>query len=113
MDLFQFADSRPMHGRGDHQTSVEAAAKVALKISPKRLAVLAFAQQHGPFIDSQLKAHWPDAPESTYRKRRSELAAVGLLEATGGKVPNDKGSNEIVWRITRAGQRALEEMTNA
>jgi hypothetical protein len=39
------------------------------------------------------------APESTYRKRRTELTTLGLIEPTNLRRVNPKGSMECVWRL--------------
>src|SRR4051812_20623424 len=92
----------------DHETSQEAAAKTSLKINARRAAVLSIASQSEPhgFIDDDLKVAFSDAPESTYRKRRSELAAHGYLRSDGEKRHNRHGHAELIWHITEKGRNA-------
>lgn len=101
-DLPPFAHTR----RDDHETSIEAAAKTSLRITDKRAAVLSVARQAEPsgFIDDDLKVKFPNAPESTYRKRRSELTAHGYLENRNLEQRlNRFGHNELVWHVTAKG----------
>lgn len=63
-------------------------------------AVLDFAIQRGDFTDGELKAAYPDAPESTYRKRRTELVRKGFLMDTGMTRANRNGREETVWQCS-------------
>jgi hypothetical protein len=102
-DLPLFAATRS----DDHETSIEAATKTSLKINEKRAAVLRVAAAREPqgFIDDDLKAVFSGSPESTYRKRRSELAAHGyLVNRNGEKRDNRFGHAELVWHVTDKGR---------
>lgn len=101
--------------RNDHATSVDASEAVKPITAKIALAVLRFAWAAGPdgFIDDDLKAAWPDSPESSYRKRRTELAAQGYLVTNKDERPNRNKRNELIWHITAKGLRALAATDNA
>lgn len=90
----------------DHGTSVKAAAKVK-RVTLRELA-LRFARDAGPggFTDGELKSAYPEAPESSVRKRRTELAAENWLLDTGRTRTNEHGQEEKVW-ILRDFQRGI------
>jgi hypothetical protein len=89
----------PATRRDDYATSI--AASDALKPVTGKIAleVLAFARRYGPMgiTDGDLKACFPDAPESSYRKRRTELAQLGYLVDSGRTRTNRHGREETVW----------------
>jgi hypothetical protein len=97
-------DFTPATRRDDYATS--RAASDALKPVTGKIAleVLAFARRYGPMgiTDDDLKAGFPDAPESSYRKRRTELAQRGYLVDSGRTRTNRHGREETVW-VLRAG----------
>lgn len=84
--------------RDDPDTSHTAAASV--RRSTIRDAVIAFAKAAGPggFIDHDLRAIDPNAPESSLRKRRSELTKEGILINTGNTRTNDNGVSAFIWK---------------
>lgn len=62
----------------------------------------------GSFTDTELGNYyaglwelrgWPRVRHDSPRKRRSELAALGLLVDSGMKRPNGFGSDERVWML--------------
>lgn len=80
----------------DHSTSEQAARKVNRVTIRSR--VLAFAEgMPNAFIDEQVRALDPASPESSWRKRRSELADEGYILNTGVTRPNSFGDQCIVW----------------
>lgn len=92
-------DTHTMHRTSDPKTSREAAEKIAPRAPSIRDRVLSYAKargQHG-FIDDNLKAEFPSAPESSYRKRRSELAGENWLVDSGKTRSNCHGNQEVVW----------------
>ena len=94
-DLFT-APPRGMVRVPDHSTS-EAAAKKVERTTIRGL-VLAFAeQQRTGFIDEDLLRLRPGAPESSFRKRRTELADDGYILDTGTTRPNRHGDQCTVW----------------
>jgi hypothetical protein len=85
--------------RTDPDTSHKAGAAIGPAVLPIRDQVLRFAIQRAEFgfIDDELKTAFPDAPESSYRKRRSELSEERLLVDTTKRRRNSHGNEEIVW----------------
>lgn len=65
-----------------------------------RDAVLAFAKSAGAagFIDHDLRAINPDAPESSIRKRRSELTQQGIIVNTGNTRTNENGVSAFIFK---------------
>lgn len=100
-----------LHRTGDPRTSVEAAAAVAPRVVKLRLKVLEFAAREGgmPFTDRQLEQAFGNNG-STYRSRRAELTAMGLIADTGMvRQHGTSRRHHIIWRITDRGLRALRE----
>lgn len=91
-----------MTRRDDHDTSREAADSIRPITGKIALAVLEFAMRRGSygFTDDELKTAHPEAPESSYRKRRTELTRLGRLCDSGERRINRHGRNEIVWKIS-------------
>jgi hypothetical protein len=91
------------HRKTDPDTSREAAASVAPKLTRVQKEVLAFAAScgFGGFTDTDIEAQFAST-RSTYRTRRAELRAMGYLEDTGQRRKVD-GSNRVIWRITDRG----------
>jgi hypothetical protein len=100
-DLFAIPKGRPPATRtGDHPTSARAAARAAAEQDTIKAQVLRFAKDKGAdgFIDDDLKAAFPDAPESSYRKRRTELTSDGLILDSGQTRQNRDRNAEVVWQ---------------
>jgi hypothetical protein len=99
----------PATRRFDHPTSIAAAKAVSPVRGPIAREVLEYARFVGGegFTDDELKTWKPDAPESSYRKRRTELAAAGYLHSCGDQRKNRNGRLELIWRITDKGRMAL------
>lgn len=97
-DLFAIPP-RPATRRGDHTTSKRAADKPAPASATIRAQVLAFAAEAGRtgFTDDDLVARWAENPESSFRKRRSELTQEGWLVDSGRRLRNRAGNEEVVW----------------
>lgn len=91
----------------DHATSIAAAARIADKLRPlQRMVYMQLAQAGDDGLtDSELRARCDAAylkrPESTYRKRRSELVAMGIVEPTGQRRNNQSGQPEKAYRVNR------------
>lgn len=87
----------PHTGRFDPRTSHRA----ARRLKPGRLTirdrVLSFAADRPEFIDEDLVDAFPDAPESSYRKRRTELTEEGWIVDSERTRNNRDGNAEIVW----------------
>lgn len=94
-DLFGPAVARTT----DPQTSHDAAEAVTPATPTIRKQVWDFAQGRGPegFIDEDLVLKWPDAPESSYRKRRCELTESNYILDSGRTRRNRAGMDCIVW----------------
>jgi hypothetical protein len=109
-----FDDITGMARRGDHETSKEAARKVAKEANYLMWCVAyAMLMMKRPVHDYEIR-DWCDSyflprPESTYRKRRSELFKYGYAEMatledgiTPAKVMVN-GSNRHLWQLTAKG----------
>lgn len=87
-----------MVGRDDPITSTRAAERVSNRKWTLRQRVEDFARRcHYGFIDADLLLLDPDAPESSLRKRRTELADENRIIASEETRKNDKGQDCIVW----------------
>jgi hypothetical protein len=97
--------------RGDPDTSREAAEEVTPRIRELQAAVLRYAMQCGfrGFTDPAMNDYF-DCRSSTYRTRRAELVALGLIEDTGNRIGEGKGRKHAVWRITTAGYAKAAEI---
>lgn len=93
----QTGDLLGMHRHGDHETSVKAARGV--RRFTLREIVEQYAQGCGRsgFTDEDLKLMQPPRPESSLRKRRTELAQENRILETGRTRTNDFGQQEKVW----------------
>lgn len=89
-DLFEWT---PPPGKTD--TSAEAAATIAPKLSKRRKLVLSTlgVARTGSEIAAGL-----GIPELSVRPRLTELHQHGYIEDTGNRRPNKWGHNEIVWK---------------
>lgn len=86
-----------MHRRDDHETSVKAAKGVRRFTLRETVAEFARDCERTGFIDDDLKAYWPQKPESSLRKRRTELAQENVVVETGLTRVNRAGQDEKVW----------------
>ena len=90
---------------GDPDTSHLAAEDITPRIRILQAAVLSFAASCRPFgfTDPALSAHF-DTHSSTYRTRRAELVAMGMIEDSGERTCiGVSGRKHAVWRITNRG----------
>lgn len=76
------------------------------KLSPTMLAVRTVIRESGKrgMTDSEitaalLRSGYPEAPDSTYRKRRTDLMHLGFVEWSGARRRNMRGAMEKVWVI--------------
>jgi hypothetical protein len=99
----------PLTGSPDSATSREAVTRIASTVSPRQELVLDFIRSRGVAgcTDLDLERHFDDHG-STYRTRRAELAALGLVHDSGIRVTQDN-SRRIVWIAAEhaAGRREL------
>lgn len=88
-----------MTRRPDHSTSEAAAFVVQVKkvTLRERVIQLAHTMRSYGFTDDFLKIKHPDAPESSLRKRRTELAQENILLETGETRQNRHGQYEKVF----------------
>ncbi|MEW6881432.1 hypothetical protein [Trueperella pyogenes] len=86
----------------DPDTSAAAAQKLQ-NLQRERQRILTAFAEHGDMTDSELEAYacahaWPHAGTSYYyRRRRSDLKSMGLIEATDMHRTNTRGNSETVW----------------
>lgn len=84
----------------DPETSVEAAQSVEPNLTELQKKVYYFIKSKGMVTDSQIVEFGAmhGYAESTLRKRRSELSAIGALEFCGTR-KNARGRKEGVWQV--------------
>lgn len=82
----------------DPATSHAAAASVKTETIKDRVLAFAIAAGAEGFIDHDLSAIEPTAPESSYRKRRHELLRDGLLINTGATRMNSNNVASFVFK---------------
>lgn len=87
-----------MTGAGHPHTSEEAADVIRPVVSTIRERVLSYATAHSDgFIDEDLVNRWSDAPESSYRKRRTELVEENWIIDSGRTKQNSHGRDCVIW----------------
>ncbi len=102
-DLFVLPPVKPPHGphtgRDHPETSHKAADTIRPALPTIRAEVLRYAEVAGPpgFIDDDLVRAHPDNPESSYRKRRSELTEECWILDSGRRRLNRDGNECVVW----------------
>jgi len=81
----------------DHDTSIAAALKVN-RLSLQEIVIgHAMAAGGNGIIDDDLKRAYPEQPESSVRRRRTDLAKQNVLLDTGRTRLNQFGQREKVW----------------
>ena len=101
-DLFEHADKAEafrLHRKNDPETSREAAQAVAKKLTQIQEEVLAYALKRADlgFTDEQLTRDFYAQGRSTYRTRRAELTAKGLIVDSGKRREHGPGRRHTVW----------------
>lgn len=86
-----------MHRRNDHATSIKAARGVRRWTLREEVIQFALDAGYNGFTDDDLKAAWAYRPESSLRKRRTELTQENILLATALTRQNRFGQEERVW----------------
>jgi hypothetical protein len=87
----------------DHSTSKKAARKVRVGLTEKQQLVIDVLKDFpGGLNDTELRLEIAKrghvvGGESTYRRRRTELVELGLVEHAGHSRPNQNGNSEKVW----------------
>lgn len=87
---------RGMARNPDHSTSIKAAQRV--KRVTLREAVLNYALSVNGFTDEDLRKQWPGQPESSLRKRRTELTQENYILEVGSTTTNDHGQSVKLWQ---------------
>jgi hypothetical protein len=90
-------DTRPLTRASDLDTSHEAATRIATTMSDTQKLVLDFIRSRGASgcTDLDIQRRFGNHG-STYRTRRAELTALGLVRDSGVRVTQDK-RRRIVW----------------
>ena len=111
-DMFD-RQPRAVARRDDLDTSHLAAEDITPRIRILQAAVLSFAASCRPFgfTDPAMNDHF-ETHSSTYRTRRAELVAMGLIEDSGDRACiGASGRKHAVWRITDRGLAKHLELT--
>lgn len=90
-------ETQGMHRVPDHATSIKAARGVRRFTLREQVMEFARASLAHGFTDDDLKAAQPDRPESSLRKRRTELAQENRLLENGFTRKNRFGQDEKVF----------------
>lgn len=105
MDLFRFQGGDAFARNTDPDTSHLAAEVIGPSVRELQRKVLTYAAQRGlgGFIDPEMNEDF-GTHSSTFRTRRSELVALGMIEDTGERLSiGGRGRKHAVWRITDKG----------
>lgn len=94
-----------MFRHADPDTSRAAAAMVSPHVSHGRQVVLNLLGLHGSLTDFQL-ADYSGWQQTSIGKRRGELVALGLVQATPERRPTPSGARAIVWTLAKKEQAA-------
>lgn len=81
----------------DHSTSVAAAKRVSILTLRATVIDAAFLARFRGITDDDLKALHPNSPESSLRKRRTELTQENVILDAGRTRENRHGQHEKVW----------------
>lgn len=89
--------------RKDPDTS-RAAGEQQRNLVRERQRILDAFTRLGPMTDSELedvatREGWPHAGDTYYRRRRSDLKALGALTSTNERRANAQGNTETVWAL--------------
>lgn len=99
-------DIKKMHHRNAADTEIEAAEKVAPRVTGLRLKVLRQLSQYGAATGEEV-ADSLDEWLYSVKPRITELARYGLVEDSGDRKLNIRKRREIIWQITQAGKELL------
>lgn len=99
-------DIKTMHHRDARDTEVEAAEKVAPRVTKLRLKTLNYLAQYGPATGEEV-ATGLDEWLYSVKPRITELARYNLVEDSGNRKLNVRKRREIIWQITQAGKELL------
>lgn len=91
----------------DHHTSKEAAEKMRITAENIRGRVLVAMFKCGqPMTDEEIDADLrtsEDQAESSFRRRRTDLTDMGLVEWSGKDRRNSRGNKSKLWTLTLLG----------
>jgi hypothetical protein len=99
-------DIKTMHHRDAPDTEVEAAEKVAPRVTGLRLKTLRYLSQYGAATGEEVAAGLDEWLYSV-KPRITELARYGLVQDSGERKLNVRKRREIIWQITEAGKELL------
>ncbi len=102
-------DIRTMHHRNAPDTEVEAAEKIAPRVTGLRLKALSALRDAGGQGATgeeitNILGEWI----YSVKPRITELSRYGLVEDSGRRVMNSRKRREIVWVITQKGRELLD-----
>jgi len=92
----EYHDILGMVQRDGRDTSAVAAAKVKRVSLRAKVERFALERPFG-FIDEGLRLMFPDAPESSLRKRRTELTQENRILDSGSTIANSHGNAVVIW----------------
>lgn len=105
-DKMEEVDIKTMHHRNAPDTEIEAAEKVAPRVTGLRLKVLLYLSMNGPRTGEEVATGLEEWLYSI-KPRITELARFGLVEDTGERKLNVRKRKEIIWQITDKGEDEL------
>jgi hypothetical protein len=98
------ADLPPAYRATDPETAVAAGlARPVSRGTDRARALLALDAEPAGLTDFELAARL-NRQQTSAGKRRGELRALGLVDATGRRRPAPSGAAAIVWAITAEGR---------
>ena len=103
-------DPGPNVHKNAKDTEVAAADAVAPKVTGLRLKALQRTAEVGRGLSSEEVVKRVGAYEYSVRPRVTELQRMGLVADSGERVPNSRGRQEVVWKVTDAGIDFLENL---
>lgn len=108
-DLFDIEINK-MHHRFAGDTEIEAAEKIAPKVTGLRLKALsALADKGEAGATGEVITNILDEWIYSVKPRITELVRYGFVEDSGRREINSRKRREVVWVITDAGRKFMEE----
>ncbi len=101
-------DPGPNVHKNAKDTELEAAEFIATKVTGLRLQALQSLTSAQPGLTGSQVAERMGAWLYSVKPRLTELQRMGLVEDSGERDKNERGRQEVVWRITPAGRALLE-----
>jgi hypothetical protein len=98
-------DVQKMHHRNAPDTEIAAAHKVARSVAGRRLETLQGLAALGGTAAGEQIALATGLSILSIRPRLSELLEMELLEDTFKRHTNSYGNTEIIWQLTRKGEK--------